>query len=460
MQRRRMISVLSTRYLTTVIGIKKMKFLDDIISSIAGNAKTRINDPFIGTFFCTWIVCNWNHLALLFWGEGKVTERINVFYNYLYETPILNINYIFTIPFLITLFYLLIFPWGAVAINFIQRLASEKLHGQAVSIELTKINQQKELNKEKLLSDPDKQFLEQLAQQDIDKRNEIQEHLRQRGARLIAKAHEASDKAKEQSLKTQDAENKEKASALELEKKTKQAELERIRFESSTAKARAALASHRFPSAYFLMLKIEESLKDDEIQISLNSLSNIVAALFGYDNFDELLADKDFNNEVLDKVEFIYYDDELAKRLEDILLEEDSDNENLSADMIFNHFEIIFDDLPYELISGNELAEKCKEAFENNRYDVFQTEGLSGAIAESDTIFDDIEDINIEQFEFDNGFYTDLSASASGSHYREEGVSGRSMSVLVQMKSSVLVGKFGLGPIEEGDVSGSLDDYE
>ncbi|MEJ5177062.1 hypothetical protein [Erwinia sp. MYb416] len=57
------------------------------------------------------------------------------------------------------------------------------------------------------------------------------------------------------------------------------------------------------------MLKIEESLKDDDIQISLNLLSNIVAVLFGYDNFDELLADKNFNNEVLDKVEFIYYDD-------------------------------------------------------------------------------------------------------------------------------------------------------
>ncbi len=437
-----------------------MKFLDDIISSIAGNAKTRINDPFIGTFICTWIACNWNHLALLFWGEGKVTDRINAFYNYLYETPFFQMNYIFAIPFLITLFYLLLFPWGALVINFIQRWASEKLHGQAVDIELTKITQQKKLNKEKLLSDPNKQFLEQLVQQDINKRNEVQEHLRQRGSRLAAKAQEANDKAKEQSLKTQEAENNEKISALDLEKKTKQAELDKIRFESSTAKARAALASHRFPSAYFLMLKIEESLKEDGIKISLQSLSNIVSALFGYENFEELLSDKDFNNEVLDKVEFVYYDDELAKRLEDIVLDEDSDNDDLSADIIFNHFEIIFDDLPYSLISADELAEKCKETFENNRYDVFQTEGLSGPIAESDTIFDEIDDINIEQFEFDEGFYTDLSANASGYHYKEDGVSGRSMSVLIQMKSNVLVGKFGLGAIEEGDISGSLNDYD
>ncbi|MER2764056.1 hypothetical protein ABTZ47_26645, partial [Escherichia coli] len=90
-------------------------------------------------------------------------------------------------------------------------------------------------------------------------------------------------------------------------------------------------------------MKIEESLINDGIKISLQSLSNIVSVLFGYKDFEELLADKNFNNETLDKVEFIYYDDELAKRLEEILLEEDSENEDLTSDMLFEHFEIIFD---------------------------------------------------------------------------------------------------------------------
>ena len=76
-----------------------MKIIDDIISSIAGNAKTRINDPFLGTFICSWVVCNWNYLSLLFWGDGKASERISAFRNYLSETPILGWNYIFIIPF-------------------------------------------------------------------------------------------------------------------------------------------------------------------------------------------------------------------------------------------------------------------------------------------------------------------------------------------------------------------------
>ncbi|WP_222838110.1 hypothetical protein [Enterobacter ludwigii] len=120
-----------------------MKFLDDIFTSIAGNAKTKVNDPFIGTFFCSWIICNWKELSLLFWGDGKVSERIDVFYSYLSDTPILGWNKLFLIPFTIAAFYLFLFPWFSFIINFLQHWANESLHKQAVDIELIKINHQK-----------------------------------------------------------------------------------------------------------------------------------------------------------------------------------------------------------------------------------------------------------------------------------------------------------------------------
>ncbi|WP_262253333.1 hypothetical protein [Pectobacterium polaris] len=438
----------------------RMKILDDIFSSITGSAKTRVSDPFIGAFICSWIVCNWNHLSLLFWGKEGVNDRINTFYNYLSETPAWGWNYILFIPLLISLFYLLLFPWVSVLINFIQHWANEKLHKQAVERDLIKINQQNNLNKEKLKANPDKQFLEQLVQHDIDKRNEILVHLRQRSSRLEAKALEAKQKEKEQDAKTQEAEYKASSLKLDLEKKNKQTELERIKFESDSAKARATHASNRFPSAYFLLLKIEESLSNDNIRISLSALGEIVAALFGYDNFELVLNDKNFTNEVLGKVEYIYYDDELAKRLEQIVLDEDSDNEDFSADTIFNHFEILFDGVPFKLISGDHLAEECREEFENDPYDIFNDDGTSGAIAESNTLFENVEDITLNHFDFDNGFYAELSANASGEHYKEEGVPGRSMTVSIIMQCKVLVGKFGLGSIEKGEVNGTLDDYD
>lgn len=437
-----------------------MKIIDDIYSSITGNAKTRINDPFIGTFICSWVVCNWNYLSLLFWGEGKVTERIDFFYNYLSETPAFEWNYVFTIPFFIALFYLFLFPWASLLVNFFQHWANEKLHGQAVNIELTKITQQKELNKEKLRADPNKQFLEQLVQQDIDKRNEILEHLRQRSARLEAKTLEAQEKSKEQEEKTREAESKASSSRLDLEKKNKQAELEKIRFESNSAKARAIRASHRFPSAYFLMLRIEESLSEDNIKISLKALGDIVAAIFGYESFEELLNDENFNNETLEKVKYVYYDDDLAKRLEQVVLNEELDNEDFSADMIFSHFEMLFEEVPFKLITGDNLAEKCKEIIESEQYNILNCDGTSGAIAESDTTFEYIEDISIEHFDFDNGFYAELSANASGYHRKEEGVPGRSMTISITMQCEVLVGKYGLGSIEQGEIAGTLDEYD
>lgn len=438
----------------------KMKFIDDICASIAGNAKTRINDPFVGAFVCSWLICNWNHLSLLFWGDGKASERIGSFYDYLSVTPLWGWNHLFVIPLCIALFYLFVFPWVSIVINFLQHWANEGLHKQAVDDELVKIGQQNKLNKEKLKSNPNKQFLEQLVQQDIDKRNLTLEHIRLRTSRLEAKAIEAIDKAKEQKGKTQEAEHKENLARLDLEKKNKQSELEKIRFESDSAKARATHASNRFPSAYYIMLKIEESLSEDDIHVSLTALGSIVAALFGYDNFDTLLNDNNFNNETLAKVKYIYYDDELAKRLEQIVLDENSDNEDFSADIIFGHFELLFDDTPFRLITGENLAEECREEFENDCYGILNGDGLSGAIAESDTIFDTVDDISLEQFNFDAGFDAELSANASGSHYREEGVSGRTMTISITMHCEVLIGKFGLGSIEQTEANGVLDDYE
>ncbi|QNP19415.1 cell envelope integrity protein TolA [Providencia rettgeri] len=443
-----------------------MKIIDDICSSITGNAKTRVKDPFVGTFICSWVLCNWHYLSLLFWGDGTVSERVGAFYLYLSRTPILEWNYLFSIPFLISLFYLFVFPWVSLFVKYCQHWANEKSHAQAIDIERVEISQKKDLNIERLMANPNKPFLEQLAQQKIDKRDEIIEHLKQRTTRLEAKAIEAKDKTKEQEAKRKDAEIKLKISSLELEKKNNQAELERRQFEANSAKIRATKASHRFPSAYYLISAIDKSLREDEINISIKTLGDIVAALFGYENFESLLNDDNFNNENVGKVEYVYYDDGLANSLEKIVQEDNSDNENFSADILFDHLQILFENAPFKLITGDSLAEKCLEEFENNPYYVLDHNGTSAAIAESNTYFEDIDDIHIVDFDFDssNGFSMELSATASGTHYKEQDISGRTMTISITMKCELLVGKYGLGSIEEDSVSGDLvddwDEYE
>lgn len=94
------------------------------------------------------------------------------------------------------------------------------------------------------------------------------------------------------------------------------------------------------------MLKIDGSLREDNINISLNSLGGIIAAVFGYSDIDEVLNDERFNNEVVGEVNYIYYDDELAKRLDFVVQDESLDNDLFSASDIFNHLEYLFEDIP------------------------------------------------------------------------------------------------------------------
>lgn len=437
-----------------------MKLLDDIFSSVAGTTKTRVSDPFIGTFIFSWLICNWNYLTLLAWGEGNVTERVSAFYIYLSQTPIFEWNSLFIFPFLIALFYLFVFPWLSLIVKSIQKSANEMLHQQAVNADLTQITQQEQLNKAKLKADPDKQFLEQLVQQDIDKKNEILEHIRQRTIRLESKAKEALSQEKEQEARTKEAENKAKTSKLELDKKLQQSESDKLRFESISAKARASLASQRFPSAYFFITQVEESLRQDGVKLSVKAYGEIIALLFGYGNFEELLADEKFNNEVLAEVKYVYYNDDLAKGLEKIVLGEDSENEDLSADLIFDHLQMLFDGEPFELVTIDRLEEYSREEIENNPYDLLNEDGTSGAIADSDTIFEDIDDIHVESSNFDDGFTAEIRASASGSHRRESDVPGRTMSISIDMKSNVVVGRYGLSSIGIGEVTGTLDEYD
>lgn len=55
-----------------------IKPLEDIWSSISSNTKARVSDPFAGTFILSWVLCNWNHLALLFWGRVLFLKELTI----------------------------------------------------------------------------------------------------------------------------------------------------------------------------------------------------------------------------------------------------------------------------------------------------------------------------------------------------------------------------------------------
>ncbi|MBX8516163.1 hypothetical protein K5D69_15830 [Pseudomonas cichorii] len=445
-----------------------MKFIDDILESISGSTRTKIEDPFIGAFIGSWLICNWDSLALLVWGEGTATDRIAAISKHYHELKIFEFNSLVAIPLLMTALFIFAFPWVSWVLKSILRYANERLHEQAVAIEISKVERQEALNKKRLLADPEKKFLEENVSLDIERRKEVIEQLKLRTARFKEKADAAASAAAEAKAALEvtaaaAAETKSRASqaALDEEKRQANAELEKQRFSLASAQLKSAQASNRFPSAYALMQTLEESLKNDDIYLSLEGLGEIVAMIFGYKSFNTLVHDENFNNKTLAQVAYIYYDrDEFATTLETIVQNEGARNEDLDAESLFDHVISIFDNLDFKLLPKDEVEEVCREACNNMRYDLLNSEELSGPIAESDTIFDEVEIDDLEDITFENGLSVTFSGTASGTHRKEYDVSGRDIEFSIEIKSSLLVGTKGLGELELGEVSANLVDYD
>ncbi|MFK8328515.1 hypothetical protein M2D63_000660 [Pseudomonas sp. BJa5] len=437
-----------------------MKFLDDVWASVSSATKLRVSDPFIGTFAVSWVVCNWNYIGLLLWGEDKVSARINSFYQYISEASFFAFNSIFFVPFAFSIFYVLVFPWITFVFKALLKKANDKLHRQAVEIELDKVGQQEELNKARLRSDPDKQFLEQSVKFEIDRKNEILEHLKHRTRRLIAWADASAVKLAEAEAVAAEAKSKAHIAKLDEDSKSDQVRLEKMRFNVSSSRLKSALASQRFPSVYFFMSTIDESLKTDDVRLSLTGVGEVVAAIFGYKNFQLIMEDEGFNNNAFSNVEYVYYDSgRLAARLEDIVSAESSASEDLTSELLFDHILMMFEELPYSFLDLDGLEEKCLEFFEDNKYSLLEHEGVSGAIAESDTIFDGVELSVVKSISFERGFSAKIQAYSKGYHRRDISVPGRTMRIEMEIKSFLQVGGRALGEFEFVTVSGGLDDF-
>lgn len=438
-----------------------MKFFDDILQSVSGNTKTKVEDPFIGAFLGSWIICNWSNLAILIWGDGSAAERIKALNEYFNSADWVGWNTVFVIPMCMALLFLFAFPWVSLFLKSLQRFANERLHQQAISIEVGKVKQQEKLNKQKLVADPEKRFLEQNVQLDIDHRKEVIEQLKLRGVKRKEQA-EAAAAASEAALASM-AEAKSRASIAKLEEEKKQNSslLDRQRFDVASARLKSAQASSRFPSAYSFMLAIEESLKADDVKLSLDGLGETVAMVFGYENFHSLIHDESFNNEKLSEVVFIYYDpNEFAAALEAIVQDEVSASENLESGLLFDHVMSVFDGLDYRLITEEQVEEVCRDVCDGFKYDLLNSDGFSGPIAESDTVFDEIEIDELESVVFDNGLSVSFTGSASGSHRKDEGVPGRDIGFSIELTNTVLLGKRALSKFEVGEVSAKLIDYD
>ena len=142
-----------------------MQVLNDIWSSVRGSTNTRVKDPIIGTFIVSWCVCNWDKLAILFWGSKIAEQRINDLTNRMsvISDPSLLIKDLDLLffPVILTLIYLFILPSFSLWVKKKQDNTTLLQHSHAIDLDIRRAEKQKDLNKAILRASPEKEFLAQ-----------------------------------------------------------------------------------------------------------------------------------------------------------------------------------------------------------------------------------------------------------------------------------------------------------
>lgn len=425
-----------------------MQILDDIWKSITGNLKTRVTDPFLGSFITSWALCNWDKLALLFFGKGTVNERVSAFSEKLalINNPSLFINDVDLIimPLLISLFYIFVLPILSLWIRGKQKTNIIKQYNQVVTIDIEKANDQKNLNKINLRSDPNKEFLGK--EVELDLKLEEDRITRRNGLTTYILSRSESKK-KELELVNLKLEEKNKsidALRIESERKIRIEDKEKMKHLESIAIHNAVIASNNYPTSYGLLDSLARSLEGDSVILSLSGLSDCIAAIFGYENYASLINDKDFNNERAKQCVYIYHDsDYLRKRLDIVIEKELVENEDLSSELLFDHISTVLEEAGYIFSSEDSIVENISDKLSENSYELLDEDLINSAMAETDTTFDEV-DIDIQNATFENGLRVNFGGSASGTHRRESDIRRQDISFRGVATCVPVLGRYGL----------------
>jgi len=449
-----------------------MKILEDVWNSVRGNVKSRVTDPIIGVFILSWSLFNWDKLAILFFGVGDFEARVIKLSGEMSFTSdpnliLLNLE-LWLFPILLTLFYVFLWPSISARVAIIVSPTELKRHKQLIDSEIEKSIEQKNLNKARLRVDPKNKFLEQEIEIDLAIAKSNAERIEQDNFAAKEKAKEAKE-SKERAIQERkgaasiaaEAKAKEDKAKLELQQKERTEDHEKIMLKISTAEHKATLASHRFPSAYLFLTKVSESINMDSVVMSMDGLSRCVAAIFGYDDFQKLLGDKNFNNENLKQLKYVICDPSyLTEKFTEILEEENI--EDYDSKWLIEHVDAVFEELPYDFIYEKPLSEKIYEEVDINSAELLTYDSLSGTMAETDTLFDEVYVEPTGSYGIDStdgSFFVDLTGSASGSHRKDADIRGQGIDFKLRAKCSVLLGKFGYSEYELDVISSGVEEF-
>jgi hypothetical protein len=417
----------------------------DILAHWAKDNKIKLTSPVIGAFISAWVLFNWDKFLLLFWGDGTLDERLKCFQG----TANFSDLQCWLWPLLLALVYVFGLPYLNVITQKLKRHSELLRHNEVVGTDIAKEIKLGELNEHKYKSNPENDYIGRKIKADIDLKEANAKKVKAEAEKVTAIAEQAKidmEKAK-----------------VELNKTQQTAERESLSHEKAKLLHENLLASARFPMVYEYIKRLSENLKEDGIVLSLETITNSLAAAFGFSSDDELVCDPKFTLKNIKDLSFVAYEpEEILEKLKDILEAEKTDA--IAEGQLFDYLIQLFDEIDHcKFISSESIEDEAMAYFEENQFDLIQSSELSGLMAETNAFFDEVDDPQIMSVNFEQElkqWEVTMTCYVSGTSHEDKPFSGDSIGVTLTVAYPIALGTNGVGAPEFIDVSGSVEHPE
>jgi hypothetical protein len=272
--------------------------VQDLVKNWFSDQKIKITSPVLGAFMGAWVLFNWKHFLLLFWGGGDLEVRLTAFEKVVTWS---NCNMWFW-PLLLALGYAFGLPYLNVLSHKLLKNAEEWRHDEVVDIDIIKAKKKAELNEELYKGDPANTYLGRKLEAELKQKDAEAEKARtdaemaiaeQEGLKLGNDKLEASKKREEEKL----AED------------TRRGERAQQAHDLSKSKHHHVVVNNKFPTLYLFLDSLSKSLLEDDLHLSIGLMSEAIATSFGYDDVDSMLTDDVFTLEQLEDLSCVVYED-------------------------------------------------------------------------------------------------------------------------------------------------------
>ncbi|MEZ9205571.1 hypothetical protein AB4151_24770 [Vibrio splendidus] len=437
--------------------------IKDIWGSITNNINSRLASPFFGAFLVSWILCNWDKLALLFFGMQSVDSRISVFQDSIAWISIGHENSVSTIwwPLAISSIYMFLSPYLHIAIQQVQKHSAGLRYSLTVDQDVDKEDARGRLVKAKAKANLQNKVAEDEVRAEIENSVAETKQLQEDAAAAEARKNLIQEKYLEAQEKVKELKLANEVLARKEAKKLQDAQKATFAFDKSKAEHENELLTLQLPLAYQYMNTLSDSLNDDEKRYSLFHLSEIIAATFGYESFEQLIKDESFTAKNIKKIKYLSYDSEtLFDCLNNII--ESENEEDYDSSWLFEHIQMTLGQYSLQLQDIDSVAEDAIEELWDTVYsEMIEADAVNSEMAMTNAHFDEVDDLHkvSHRWVSGDGLYIKYSCTLSGESDPDKMFYGNTIYVDFEVKQPLVIGESGLGGYEMYDVKARGKDY-